>query len=901
MKLSFFGTGYVGLVGGVCFADLGNDVLCADVDHKKIEILDRGATPIFEPGLKERQERAKKEGRLNFTTDLKKAVDHGDILFICVGTPQRKDGSADLKYVEAVARTIGQEMESEKIIVDKSTVPVGTAKQVRRIIKEELAKRNHNINFHVISNPEFLKEGAAVDDFFNADRTIVGVDEGDEAAKPIIEKLYASIARTDRPLVFTSTATAELIKYASNAMLATRISFMNQLSNYCEHVGADIKQVAKGMGLDTRIGSRFLQAGIGYGGSCLIGDEKVLIRHNKIIDVLPIAQVVKRVQSNENLETLSLDKNNNPTFSKIIGATKRNYSKSLYTITTRMNKSLTVTADHPMIVKDQNLKAVLAKDIKLGDLLPTFLDYPSEKKFSLDVIDQIQSSEEFDLKKVRVRPINKQLHKIPRAKELIEKISKGKHSRARDILKSNCLNLAEYLKIEKELKFPRKNLLLFTVKGNPTYCPAVINMDKDFCRLLGYYASEGNVSKAKNIRGTGHRIQFHFHKDEKEYIDDVILTLKKLHIRTSLTPKQKVITIQFSSRIFSHVLSTLGCGLNCYDAKVPRLLYSLDKRCRLEFLKGTFRGDGHVAFRPNTPAVVYDFGSISKELVHGMTILFHSLGIVPSYKTSQSAKSTAPAHFLRISGIEQIKQLRNFKDKKTQQRIEKNLSQYKKIIQQTGFKRQNAIGLVKVKQIIQHKPKKTIVYSLEVETNQNFTTSFGLIVHNCFPKDVKGLISSMKETGSDASLLVAVHEANEAQKRVIFRKIKEVLKTVEGKKVAIWGLSFKPKTDDIREAPSLVIVDWLLSQGAKVAAFDPEAMEVFKAVHAIEFGKTPYDVLKDADCLILATEWDEFRNPDWQKIKDLMNTPFIMDGRNIYTSYESDLKTLGFTYKAIGR
>ncbi len=438
MKIAIFGTGYVGLVSGVCFAELGNDVLCADVDTKKIALLERGANPIYEPGLQQKLERNTKEGRLSFTTDLKKAVDFGDLLFICVGTPATGEGTVDLQYVESVAASIGQHLARETIIVDKSTVPVGTAARVREIITKELEKRDEDLLFHVVSNPEFLREGAAVNDFFNPDRIVVGLENGDDYARKVMEKLYRSVARTSRPIIFTDTNSAELIKYASNTMLATRISFMNQLSQYCEKVGADITAVSRGMGLDTRIGSRFLHAGVGYGGSC-------------------------------------------------------------------------------------------------------------------------------------------------------------------------------------------------------------------------------------------------------------------------------------------------------------------------------------------------------------------------------------------------------------------------------------------------------------------------------FPKDVQGLISSIKDAECSATIFEAVHTANEEQKKSLFPKIKEMLHELKGKKVALWGLSFKPKTDDIREAPSRIIAKWLLEQGATVSAFDPEANENFKKEFpSIHYGKNPYQVLDKADLLILVTEWDEFRNPDWKRVKDLMKQQYLIDGRNIYLAYRDELSRLGFTYQGVG-
>ncbi len=438
MRIVIFGTGYVGLVSGTCFAELGNDVLCADVDSEKIALLERGANPIYEPGLDQLLARNKEAGRLRFTDDPAGAVNEGDIIFICVGTPSTADGSVDTRYVESVAKTIGERLEHDAVIVDKSTVPVGTAEKVKGIIARELERRGVSVNFSVVSNPEFLKEGAAVNDFFNPDRVVVGVEPGDTHARELMEKLYRGVVRTNRPLLVTDPKSAELIKYASNAMLAARISFVNQLSQYCEAVGADITAVSKGMGLDTRIGPRFLHAGIGYGGSC-------------------------------------------------------------------------------------------------------------------------------------------------------------------------------------------------------------------------------------------------------------------------------------------------------------------------------------------------------------------------------------------------------------------------------------------------------------------------------FPKDVQGLIASIKAAGCPASIFEAVHEANEDQKKSLFPKIEALLGSVEGKKVALWGLSFKPKTDDIREAPSRIIAAWLLDHGATVTAHDPEATENFAAEYPdVQMSSDPYDALADADLLILVTEWDAFRNPDWQRVKQQMKSPNLIDGRNIWLAYRDELKEAGFSYVGVG-
>jgi len=275
MKICVIGSGYVGLVVGICLADYGHDIIGVDVDPKKIEKLKKKELPIYEPGLSDLLERAFDEGRIVFTTDIKKGIKDSDVIFIAVGTPPGKDHKADLSYVYSVAKSIGENISRYMVIIDKSTVPVETGEEVSRIIKEEMKKRKVRHDFDVVSNPEFLREGTAIKDFTNPDRIVVGLES--DRAKAVMQELYGGIARADKPIMFTDIKSAEIIKYASNAMLATRISFMNMLSPLCEKVGADIKEVAKGIGLDDRIGPRFLQAGAGYGGSCFPKDVKALI------------------------------------------------------------------------------------------------------------------------------------------------------------------------------------------------------------------------------------------------------------------------------------------------------------------------------------------------------------------------------------------------------------------------------------------------------------------------------------------------------------------------------------------------------------------------------------------------------------------------------------------------
>ena len=305
MKITVIGTGYVGLVGAACLAEVGNHVLGLDVNPEKIRILKEGGIPIHEPGLLEIVRRNVENGRLSFTTNIEEAVHFGEVQFIAVGTPPDEDGSADLQYVTEAARNIGRFMTDEKVIVDKSTVPIGTGDKVKVAVAEELKKRNVNIHYSVVSNPEFLKEGAAVEDFMRPDRIVIGTE--DPKAIEVMKQVYAPFQRNHERLVVTNLRSAELIKYAANSMLATRISFMNELANLAEIVGADIEMVRQGIGSDPRIGYHFLYPGCGYGGSCFPKDVKALIKTAKDVAGFDL-KLLKAVEEVNDLQKYVLPK-----------------------------------------------------------------------------------------------------------------------------------------------------------------------------------------------------------------------------------------------------------------------------------------------------------------------------------------------------------------------------------------------------------------------------------------------------------------------------------------------------------------------------------------------------------------------------------------------------------------
>ncbi len=353
MNIAIVGTGYVGLVSGTCFAEMGVHVTCVDVNEEKINALSNGQIPIYEPGLDEMVFKNQQEGRLNFTTNLASCLGDVDIVFSAVGTPPDEDGSADLQYVMEVARTFGQHIKKYTILVTKSTVPVGTAQKVKATIQEELTKRGLDTPFDVASNPEFLKEGTAIKDFMSPDRVVVGIES--EKAKDLMSKLYRPFLLNNFRVIFTDIPSAEMIKYAANSMLATRISFMNEIANLCELVGADVNMVRKGIGSDSRIGNKFLYPGCGYGGSCFPKDVKALIKTaEKNSYTMRILNAVEQV--NEIQKTILFHKLNNYYDGKLKGKNVTLWGLSFKPETDDMRESTSLVTIKLLLESRCNIK-----------------------------------------------------------------------------------------------------------------------------------------------------------------------------------------------------------------------------------------------------------------------------------------------------------------------------------------------------------------------------------------------------------------------------------------------------------------------------------------------------------------------------------------------------------------
>jgi UDPglucose 6-dehydrogenase len=913
------GTGYVGLVTGTCFADLGNQVTCVDIIPEKIEGLKQGILPIYEPGLEELVERNVHAGRLHFTTSYKEGLDNCDFIFIAVNTPTGSShGRADMHYVESAARGIGQELDHDAIIINKSTVPVGSGDVVKRIILKNLERRD--VSLAVVSNPEFLREGSAVQDFLNPDRVVLGSSDTEAANK--VATLYLPLRA---PMVITDLYTAEMIKYASNAFLATKISFINEIAQICERLGADAKEVAAGMGYDKRIGRAFLDAGLGYGGSCFEADQTVFTLNSPnvaaerfdtlfeesirapLIGPPFLGDVVELAQPSDQ-RVLAFDlEAGRPMLADIKAITRRPYKGTMVKINTSMGRTLRVTADHPVILhKDRQFTILPAAAVVPGDQLMALCELPAiEQATNLNLIDLLRDTDlEAD---VYVKPsdntFSEQYEQFATA--IPQEMLKYPHEIKRHNRMS--LRLFRYLSEAHVLDVPAQKLQLYTAKGAATMINALIPVDADLLRLCGYYLAEGYLAQDMGRAGAvRERVGFCFHEQEAEYIADVQRILRRWGLKFIERNATSALTTIVSSRIFSWLLRDVFlCGTRSEDKALPRLVFNVLPELRLELIRGAFSGDGAVTTVQNGQNLMLEYATVSKLLADGMTLLLQTIGVIPSIRTRWMNKSTQAAYILRVSGYEQMVALKNVFGNKHRARIEHILAGYQRHIQPHGYERHGAFATLVVREV-EHEDVETMVYSMETSTGTLIASS-GLISHNCFPKDVRALAHMAGEAGLHPQLLHAVMDINQDQRRSVVSKLSSILGSLRGCTIGVLGLAFKPNTDDMREAPSVDIIRWVTSQGAMVRAYDPVARKTAQEaleregirLDTITFCEDAYEVAQGADALVIVTEWNEFKSLNMPQIHGVMRRPILIDGRNIYEAEE--MNRLGFTYRAVGR
>ncbi len=898
--IGVIGVGWVGLVTASCFADLGHPVHALDVDEAKIETLRAGEVPIHEPGIDELV--ARNRERLHFTTEMKEVLDSARLLFVCVDTPPTYSGDADLSRVRAVVTQLHDG--GRHALVMKSTVPAGTGASIKRDLP----------GLAYVSCPEFLREGSAVEDFMHPDRVVIGADPGDEWAADAVAAVYEPLGGE---LVRTDVASAEMIKLASNAFLATKISFVNEIANVCEELGADVAEVARGMGLDKRIGASFLRPGIGYGGSCFDGQETLLVRYRGWPRLVSFAQLWElcggddaatdgEAMQPEDLHAWSwVPGEAEPEWMPVLLLTKRHYDGEIVEVRTKMGRRVRVTADHPLVVgdgrDDEVLTRALAKDLETTDWIPLATGAP--QGFAPRVYSMMGAIEDgvVPAHDVLVRPQRHEIDAIstlpPSERVGLVDHPRGPTQRASDIRRTGTLRLEEACEGGMDLH----GAVVATAR-NGTYSPLHLELGEDFWRVVGLYLAEGCISSDSHGEWTRERIIWSFHPRREEHlVQEVRAYWESQGVKASVHRGSTSHRVDVSSRIvaawWTHIL---GAGRTAYEQRIPDLLWEQSTERKRALLSGLWEGDGSWSLVNRGPSVILEWGTVSDELADGVARLLGELGIVCSWRRGRTAKSTKETHWLRVSGADQIERALFLVPEAQRAHVAEAIGRQAKRIAPTGYRRFGE-GLPWVRVVRTRRESFSgPVYSLKVPGSQTVVTSGGLVASQCFPKDVSALKQLAGNTGYHFQLLTSVIEVNELQKRRVIGKLTKHLGSLVGKKVALLGLAFKPDTDDMREASSLVLASRLEGEGAAVRGYDPVAERPAKELlPSIEFCHSAEEALDGADAAVLVTEWPQFAELDWTEMSRRMANPLLIDGRNFLDP--KALRAAGFTYEGIGR
>ena len=900
--IAVIGTGYVGLVTAAGFAELGNEVWCVDVDAEKIERLRRGEVPIYEPGLAESL--ARNGDRLHFDTELAPALAHARLLFVAVGTPPTYSGDADLSAVDAVVDAMPAS--DRHALVMKSTVPVGTGTAIKRAFHQR-----GKSGFSYVSCPEFLKEGSALKDFLAPDRVVVGDDGG--WAGDAVADLYAPL---QAPLVRTDIASAEMVKLAANAFLATKISFINEIANVCEETGADVLEVARGMGLDRRIGSHFLKPGIGFGGSCFGPEETILVRHRGRTTLLTMERLWERLAAETeeredgliepaNLEVLSwVPGGQEPQFLGVMCLTRRDYDGELVEVATKMGRRVRTTPDHGWIVGDgEGGEATfkLAADVTTEDWVPLAMGQ-GESWDGTKVASLMAAAEAAQLSPTQliVRPDRERIDALVAAPFADrQKVFAGARSisgRTGDVKRAGALRLDELWRAELGLK----GSTISTMK-NGNQLRSELRLDGLFWRVVGLYLAEGHTSADQTGR---RRIQWSFHPTRESHLVDEVVAYwlaQNVHARARHTATAHIVDV--SSRLLgTWWTDVLGLGRNSDEQRLPDLIWEQPDEARWALLSGLFHGDGSWSLEsdPTHASVIVELGTVSDELADGVLRLLDSVGIVPSRRIGRGARSTKDTHWIRVSGDDQVEKAIRLVAERDRVGVRASIARQRKQIAPIGYRRfGDGPAWVRVTSTTRQ-PYRGPVYSLEVPYAHTAVSTSGIILSNCFPKDVSALKQLAGNSGYHFQLLTAVIEVNELQKRRVVGKLEKHLGSLVGTRIALLGLAFKAETDDMREASSLVLAARLQASGATVSAYDPVAADEARTLMTgVEFADGALAAADGADAIILVTEWPEFAQLDWAAVADRMAGSLLVDGRNF--ADRDAVAAAGLTYEGVGR
>jgi UDPglucose 6-dehydrogenase len=698
-----------------------------------------------------------------------------------------------------------------------------------------------------------------------------------------------------------------MVKLASNAFLATKISFINEIANVCEETGADVVEVARGMGLDDRIGPKFLQAGIGFGGSCFDGGETVLARLRGQARLVTFEQLWRLCDGGdeeavgpEDLEVLSwVPGEAEPEYLPVSVLTRRHYDGDMVEVRTKLGRRVRTTADHPFLVGDGRDDDVITRkpagELDESDWVPLALGGPRGFEPALAHVGGVLEDRDVEPERVLVRPERREIEALDRT--VLAGHPRGATARLGDIRRSGTLRLGEACAAGMDLH----GATIGTV-GSSAFSPLTLEIDEHFWRVVGLYLAEGCVSRDAGRAAARDRIIWSFHPEAEQHLVDEVVAYWQRHgvpVRAFRTPTS--MRVDVSSRILAAWWThQLGLGRDSYAQRIPDLAWEQSPDRKRALLSGLWEGDGSWSLVNGGPSVILEWGTISDELADGVARLLGDVGLVCAWRRGMVAKSTKETHWLRVSGADQVERGLFLVPERDRPGVLAAIGRQRKRIAPTGYRRfQDGVPWVRVVST-ERRPHSGPVYSLEVPGSHTVVTSGGFTTFQCFPKDVAALKQLAGNSGYHFQLLNSVIEVNELQKRRVIAKLQKHLGSLVDKEIALLGLAFKPNTDDMREASSLVLSARLQAAGARVRAYDPVAEEeARKLIRGIDLRDSAAEVVEGADAVVLVTEWPEFGELDFAAVAGAMRGDLVVDGRN-YLDPEA-VRSSGLTYEGVGR
>ncbi|MDG6902478.1 MAG: nucleotide sugar dehydrogenase [Nitrososphaerota archaeon] len=917
IRVVVVGLGRIGLPTAALLAEAGGDVTGIDIRKDVVKDTSQGRCRLQdEPGLPAVVEEAVKHGRLKAYLENGDALSRAHFVLICVATPVDETKTPNYSAVLAASKTVGQSLKPNTVVIVESTVGPGIVEERVRPILEGASGFKAGEDFGLVSCPERSDPGKIVENMRVVPRIVGGLDS---ASTELAAALYESAFRV-KVVRVRDPRTANAVKLTENLFRDVNIALANEFALLYEKLGVDSIEVINACASKYNFMPHY--PGLGVGGPCVSGEEFVYLTGRKGLRVTTVGQFVDNLADErsstsskwgeteffvptERLQALSFD-GRRTDFNRVSWFSRRRYKGKMVRIRLTTNRSITVTPDHPMLMKKGSEIVVrAARDLLPGDEVPISTSYgpPFHSPNAIDLIEELKASGDSLMMDVKLKPLRTTLREHQEYFTSGLKLLGVSMSRRSDYSRYDYLYLDKFVALEKwrPSPIPHERVALYTARGNACKVPAVFFMNEDFWRLIGYYASEGCIVESEEERGTRERIKISFGEHEGDLIEDCRSILESWGIKPDEEVRDGSHSLLFSSRVFAFLLEhVLECGRDSYTKKVPPQVFFSSRKNIAAFLQGLFRGDGSLEISKNGASLSQTYATSSTELFQGVLILLQAFSLLPTCRTSLSKKSKIYSNSIEITRYQDLLTLQH--DVGELPKLSTAMATYYRTTKKSpAFTNYGSYGTTFVRSI-QEEDFEGYVYNMEVEGAHTFATSYGIITHNCLPSNSYYLISEGIKAGNIPYIIRMAREINDRMPdhvvELVGEALNEVGKTIRGSRIAVLGVAYKPNVRDTQLTPVERMVTRLREMGAEVRLYDP----MFKGEEALglRVEKSLEAAAKGADCLVVGTAHDEFRNLDLKKLSRLAGSDAaFVDARHVVLPEAA--ARAGFAFRGVGR